>query len=154
MYSQKRNFAASVPISKNSCVCERFIYPQDCSTYFPAAEYSDRSRECTECSQTHECGNWYWGCAIPFLGAYLFRIFGIVPVQCTKPTSLSQTLPLALGTAIPPNSKGGHLHFCIWHPSLVPEHTGIELGLHIPVPNCLQHWPKKLYEGGDHILYG
>ena len=101
---------------------------------------------------------WMWKLGLrlsnSFLGAYLFRIFGIVSLQCTKPTSLSQTLPLALGTASPPNSKGGHGHFRIWHPSLVPEHTGIELGLHIPVPNCLQHWPKKLYEGGDHILYG
>jgi hypothetical protein len=35
MYSQKRNCVASVPVS---CVCERFIYSQDRSKYFPAAE--------------------------------------------------------------------------------------------------------------------
>ncbi len=34
MYSFSGNSAASVPISTFSCVCERFIYSQDQSTYF------------------------------------------------------------------------------------------------------------------------
>jgi hypothetical protein len=42
----------------HSCVCERSIYSQDRSTYFPAAEQADRSWEFVNCSQTHECGNW------------------------------------------------------------------------------------------------
>ncbi len=29
----------------DSCICERFIYSHDRSTYFPAAEYVDRSWE-------------------------------------------------------------------------------------------------------------
>jgi hypothetical protein len=37
MCSQKRNYAASVPIPHSSA-CERFIYSQDRSTYFPAAD--------------------------------------------------------------------------------------------------------------------
>jgi hypothetical protein len=36
MYSFSGNCVASVPIS--TCVCERFIYSQDQSTHFPAAE--------------------------------------------------------------------------------------------------------------------
>jgi hypothetical protein len=66
-YSQKKNCAASVP---HLCVCERFIYSQDRSTYFPAAEQADRSWE-YKCPQTHECGNWDWGRAVPFLGIFV-----------------------------------------------------------------------------------
>ncbi len=38
-----------------SCVCERFIYSQDRSTYFPAAEQTD---DHGNRSKTQECGNW------------------------------------------------------------------------------------------------
>jgi hypothetical protein len=41
----------------HSCFCERFIYSQDRSTYFPAAEQADPSWEYVNRSQTHECGN-------------------------------------------------------------------------------------------------
>jgi hypothetical protein len=37
-YSQKRNCTASIPI-QNSCVCERFIYSCDRSTYSAAGKY-------------------------------------------------------------------------------------------------------------------
>ncbi len=43
---------------------------------FPAAEQADRSWEYINRLQTHECGNWDCGRAIPFL-EYLFQIFGI-----------------------------------------------------------------------------
>jgi hypothetical protein len=61
-----------------SCVCERFIYSQDRSTYFAAAEkafwkYMYRS-------QTHECGNWDCGRAIPVLGIF-FSNFRYVSLQ-------------------------------------------------------------------------
>jgi hypothetical protein len=42
----------------HSCVCERFIYSQDRSSYFPVAEKADRSWEYINRSQTHENGNW------------------------------------------------------------------------------------------------
>ncbi len=52
----------------HSFVCERFICFQDRSTYFPAAEWADRSREYIYRSQTHQCGNSDCGRTIPFLG--------------------------------------------------------------------------------------
>ncbi len=39
----------------HSCVCERFIYSQDLSTYFPAAEQADRSWKHINVSQIYEC---------------------------------------------------------------------------------------------------
>jgi hypothetical protein len=42
----------------HSCVCERFIYCQDRSTYFPAAEYSDRSWKYINLSQIYQYRNW------------------------------------------------------------------------------------------------
>ncbi len=64
-YSQQRNCAASVPISK-FCVCERFIYSQGPS----AGKYVDRLWEYINRSQTHECGNWAWCRAISVLGIH------------------------------------------------------------------------------------
>ena len=51
-------------------VCERFIYFQDRSVYSSAAKSVDRSWEYINRSQTHECGNWGWGRAIPRKGIY------------------------------------------------------------------------------------
>ncbi len=64
--------AALLPFP-HSCVCERFIYSQDRSTYFPAAEWADRSWEYINRSQTHECRNWDWGRAILFLGIFVLN---------------------------------------------------------------------------------
>ncbi len=52
------------------CVCERFIYSHDRSTYSAAGKYMDRSWEYIKRSQTHEWGNWDWGRAISFLGIH------------------------------------------------------------------------------------
>ena len=65
-YSQKRNCSASVPISTFMCLW--FIYSHDRSAYSSAGKYVDWSWEYINRSQTHECGNWDWGRAIPFLG--------------------------------------------------------------------------------------
>jgi len=63
-YSQKRNCATSVPISTVMSV-ELFIYSHDRS-----GKYVDQSWEYINRTQTHECGNWDWGLAIPFLGIH------------------------------------------------------------------------------------
>jgi hypothetical protein len=80
-----------------SCVYELFIFSQDPSTYFPAAEKADRSWEYINRSQTHECGNRDCGRAIPFLGIsvsnFRYWFFAVhVPclewVYCTKKTDI------------------------------------------------------------------
>ncbi len=55
----------------HTCVCERFKHAQDRSTYFPAA---DLSWEYIKRSQTHDCGNWDWGRAVPFLGIIVLTL--------------------------------------------------------------------------------
>ncbi len=55
----------------HSCVCERIIYYHDfwvCLFFW--RKYVDRSWEYVNRSQTHECGNWGWGRAIPRKGIY------------------------------------------------------------------------------------
>ncbi len=73
--SQKRNYAASIPIS-TSCVCERFI-SHDRSAYYAAGKCVDRSWEYINRSQTHELGNWDWGRAIPFLGPHKWALLAV-----------------------------------------------------------------------------
>ncbi len=53
------------------CVCDRFIYSRDRSTYFLQQNIgrSILGIYCINRSQTHECGN--WDCAIPFLGIFV-----------------------------------------------------------------------------------
>ncbi len=43
---------------QHSCICERLIYSQDWSTYFPAAEQTDISSKQINLSQIYECRNW------------------------------------------------------------------------------------------------
>jgi hypothetical protein len=53
----------------HSCVSERFISSQDQSTYFLQQNRQiDRWTICINRSQTHECGNWDCGGAVPILG--------------------------------------------------------------------------------------
>ncbi len=46
-----------------------------------AGKYVDRWWEYINRSQAHECGNWDWGCAIPFLGIFVadVGIMSLVP---------------------------------------------------------------------------
>ncbi len=84
----RKRFARPQSKFPHSCVCELFIYSQDRSTYFPAAEYADRSWEYINRSQTKECGNWTE--AVQFLyWEYLFRTFGIFSLQCVLVISFS-----------------------------------------------------------------
>jgi hypothetical protein len=58
----------------HSCVCEQFLNIARIGPLhiFPAAEYkADRWWEYINRSQTHECGNWDCGRAIPFLGIFV-----------------------------------------------------------------------------------
>jgi hypothetical protein len=70
MYSQKSNCAVSVIISTFTCLWTIYIflgsvyifsYSRICR---PIVGYIYRS-------QTHKCGNWDWGRAIPFLGIFV-----------------------------------------------------------------------------------
>ncbi len=66
-YSQKRNIGASVPISSFMCLWANYIFPRRVCL-FCWRKYVDRSWEYINLSQTHECGNWGWGRAIPRKG--------------------------------------------------------------------------------------
>ncbi len=85
MYSKKWNCAASFFLKQyynflspnsyiHSYICERFIFFQDRSVYFAAAKYVDWSWEYLNRSQTHECGNWDWGRAIPRKGIHKWEL--------------------------------------------------------------------------------
>ncbi len=67
------------PQFPHSCVCERFIYSQDRSTYSFFSSRKGRPNVGIYIirSQTHECWNWDWGPDIPFLGIFVsnFRHF-------------------------------------------------------------------------------
>jgi hypothetical protein len=78
MYSQKWNCYFQNRIITffsqflHSYFCEKFIYFFDRSAYSAAGKYVDQAWEYTNHSQTHECGNWDWGRAIPRKGIYIW----------------------------------------------------------------------------------
>ncbi len=77
--TQYRKFKTNIPRKRiarlqsqfpHSCFCEWFIYSHHLSAYSAVGKYVNRSWEYINRSQTHECGNWGRGCAIPFLGIH------------------------------------------------------------------------------------
>jgi hypothetical protein len=71
MYSHKKELRSLSPyfhIHVSVSVCD---VSHDQSTYFPAAEYADRSWEYINRTPKHECMNWDCGRAVPFMGIYV-----------------------------------------------------------------------------------
>jgi len=79
--------AASVPIFKFTCVCERFIHSQDRSTYFlqqnRQIDQGNIHLYSINRSQTYEFGIEIIAAQVLF-SEYLFRIFGIGSLQCME----------------------------------------------------------------------
>ncbi len=80
MYSFSGNCETSIPISTLMCLWAIYIFPGSVHI-FSCSRIGRSILGIYKCSQTHECGNWDCGRAIPFLGNF-FRIFGIVSLQC------------------------------------------------------------------------
>ncbi len=68
-YSQKRNIGVSVPIYTFMRLWVIYIFQQSV-WLFCWRKYVDWSWDYINRSQTHECGNWGWGRAIPRKGIH------------------------------------------------------------------------------------
>jgi hypothetical protein len=93
-YSQKRNIGVSVPISTFMRLWVIYIFPRS-ACLFCWRKYVDLSWDYINRSQTHECGNWGWGRAIPRKGIHKwdFRCSAVVPVGAAQLASMFHILP-------------------------------------------------------------
>ncbi len=77
-YSQTGNIGVSVPGSTFMRLWVIYIFPPSVCL-FCWRKYVDRSWDYINCSQTHRCGNWGWGRAIPRRGIHKWDFRCSVP---------------------------------------------------------------------------
>ncbi len=77
MYTQKRNSVTSLPISTFMCmsVSDLYISRISLSILLQVNMWTDCGNIRINRLQTHECRNWDWGHAIPFLGIFVSIFF-------------------------------------------------------------------------------
>ncbi len=91
MYSQKRNCAASVPISTFMFLSDLYIPAIGPPIFLQQNRQTNRGNIHINHSQRHECRNWDWGRAVSFLGIFVsnFR-FVVFAVQAYGDVSRSR----------------------------------------------------------------
>ncbi len=73
IFPKKELRGHAVPISTFMCRWAIYLFPQSICL-FCYRKYVDWSWEYRNCSQTHECGNWDWGRAIPRRGIHIWDL--------------------------------------------------------------------------------
>ncbi len=152
MYSQKGNcyfqnriIMFCLPVPTLVYLREIFIFLEPtclfCSTEIL---YVDRSREYINCSQTHECGNWDWGRAIPRKGIHKWDFPCIVGSSMPEPiTTFSSRIKCSISFQWHPSPPRG----TYWEP---PEPQPSKLlsnycQLFLRVLSCMSNigWPMR-----------
>jgi hypothetical protein len=69
---------AKILISTFMCLWAIYVFPQSIWLFF-CRKYVDQSWEYINRSQTHDCGNWDWGLALPRKGIYKLNFLCSAP---------------------------------------------------------------------------